>query len=175
MKSLVAGVLGLVTILITPIASAKGETVRIEITAATLATPLEITNPQVVDNFSVWTGPGVRINGQSVHRDPKMQSRAFIDWPRGPVAGPPKGLQGYKVSFFCVFPRQKAAQLAYVVLYEHDLETGRGYMYLPGRGDEYYRLNTSCIVHEVEGHWFYASDTWERLVRPLVEASLNRQ
>ena len=174
MKSLVAGLLALLTV---PIASAKGEIVRIEIAAATLATPLEITDPDVVDNFSVWTGPGVRINGQSVYQGPRIQSGAFINWAQGTVGRPSKGLPRYKVSLFCVFPRQRAPRLAYVVFYEDDPETGRGYMYLPGRGDEYYPLNTSSIVHGVEGHWFYASDVWERLVRPLVEhaAGLNHQ
>jgi hypothetical protein len=42
-------------------------------------------------------------------------------------------------------------------------------MYLPGRGEEHYALNVSSIIHDVEGHWFYASDAWQRLVMPLVD------
>ena len=176
MKHLVASVLTLLMLIVPVTASAKGETVRIEITGGTLKTPLEITTANVVDNFSIWTGLGVRVNGQSVYQNANMQAGAFIDWPKGTIREPPKGTQRYKVSFFCVFPRKKVAQLAYVVLYEADSETGRGYMYLPGRGDEGYELNVSSISHDFEGHfeghWFYASDAWERLVRPLVEKAI---
>jgi hypothetical protein len=116
MKTSVAGVLTLLAILIAPMTtSAKGETVRIVITGASLAAPLEITAPDVVDKFSIWTGPGVRIDGQSAYQDANMQSGAFVDWPKGAIGKPPKGLPRYEVSVFCVFPRDPGLQRRSIV------------------------------------------------------------
>jgi hypothetical protein len=53
-------------------------------------------------------------------------------------------------------------ELAYVVSYEHDASTGRGYVYLPGRTDENFSLNVRSISrHGLEGHWFNANDAWQ--------------
>lgn len=63
-------------------ASSKGQTERIEISGASLATLLEITDAAILDSFNIWNGPGVRVNGQPVHLDPSNLERigAFIDW-----------------------------------------------------------------------------------------------
>src|SRR5437588_333976 len=93
----------LVMLSIAETASAKGKTVRIEITGASLATPLRITDPDIVGSFSIWNGPGVTVNGQQVHLDPRYQDGMFIDWPKGQLAQAPTGLRRYEVSFYCAF------------------------------------------------------------------------
>ncbi len=44
----------------------------------------------------------------------------------------------------------------------------RGYVYLPGRKDEWYRLNVGTIFHGVEGKWFRAWSVWNNVARPLL-------
>jgi len=53
---------------------------------------------------------------------------------------------------------------------ESDPSGEQGYIYLPGRTDEWYRLNTRAILHGdgLEGHWFRATSAWQRVVKPLV-------
>jgi len=54
------------------------------------------------------------------------------------------------------------------VFYEYDPATERGYVYLPGRKDEWYQLNVSTIFHGVEGKWFRAWSVWDNVARPLI-------
>jgi hypothetical protein len=37
---------------------AKGKTVKVTIKGAVLKTPIEISDPKILANFQVWTGPG---------------------------------------------------------------------------------------------------------------------
>jgi hypothetical protein len=139
---------------------AKGDISKITIKGADLKTTIEITdfrNFKDVD-VNVWAGPGVKING-------KEQTEGFIiDWSQR-VTERPKGLQRYEVSFYAKMPNEK---LVYVVLYEYDPATERGYIYLPGSGEEWYRLNIGTIFHGVEGHWFRAWSGWDSVARPLI-------
>jgi hypothetical protein len=84
----------------------------------------------------------------------------------------PRGLQRYEVSFYAKFPDEK---LVYVVLYEYDPAAERGYIYLPGRGDDSYRLNVGTIANGVqghyEGHWYRALSGWDRVAGPLIESA----
>ncbi len=156
-----AVVLSILTMLIIPPPlSAKGDTAKITIKGAGLTTPIEITDAKIRD-FRVWAGPGVRVNGIE-------QTEGFvIDWSQGPVAERPSGLQHYEVSFYTKFPKEG---LVYVVSYEYDPSSERGYVYLPGKGDEWYGLNTGRMFHGhgLEGNWFRATSAWENFVRPLI-------
>lgn len=142
---------------------AKADISKITIKGADLKTPIEITDFRNFKDvgINVWAGPGVQVDGEG-------QTAGFIvDWSRR-VVERPKGLQRYEVSFYAKFPDEK---LIYVVLYEYDPATERGYIYLPGRGDEWYRLNVGTIVHGVEGRWFRAESGWDRVARPLLAAA----
>ena len=63
------------------------------------------------------------------------------------------------------------ARLVYVVSYSLDTSTGRGYVYLPGKKDERYRLNVSTIFRGVEGSWFRASVEWDSIARELIQTA----
>src|SRR5262245_16593881 len=145
---------------------AKGQTTGIEIRSDLFGSPLKITDPSIVRSFNIWNGPGVRINGEPVHMDPKQQAGAFIDWPRGEVVTRPQGLQRYEVEF------HDEARLPlnnrYIVMYEFDPKAEDGYIYLPGRDDAQGKSNTFLIYHGVEGKWFHSSAEWERQIRPLI-------
>jgi hypothetical protein len=144
---------------------AKGDMVRIEIRGANLGMPIEITDARVKE-FTPWAGPGVTINGI------KQTEGFIIDWPHGAIADRPKGLPHYEVSFYAKLheePNGAKEQGVHVVLYDYDLVTERGYVYLPGKGEEWYPLNASKMVHDfLEGNWFRASHAWDNFVGPII-------
>jgi hypothetical protein len=88
---------------------AKADTFKIIIKGADLNAPIEITDPQILKNFRVWTGRGTSSN----------ESRSFIiDWSQGPVTERAKDLRRYEVSFYAKRPEER---LIYVVFYGYDL------------------------------------------------------
>ena len=89
----------------------------------------------------------------------------IVDWSQGPVTDVPHALQKYRVSFYVSFQQERAA---YVVFYGYDPVTGNGYVYLPGRSDQYYDLNVGTIFRGVEGNWFRAWSVWENMAKPLI-------
>jgi len=56
-------------------------------------------------------------------------------------------------------------------MYEIGPDSDHGYIYLPDFSDPNYR--NGLIYHGVEGNWFYSSASWEALVRPIIESSIN--
>ena len=154
--------------------SAKGDMVLIEVKGGTLTTPVKITDSKIQE-FTVWAGPGV--NGAGLANADGF----IIDWQRGVLAEPPAGLQDYEVSFYAGCRTDPGCMaeppsLVYVVRYEYDPSSKRGFVYLPGKGEALYGLNTRTIWHGpgVEGHWFVAADSWERFVGPLIVKALGR-
>lgn len=152
-------------------ASAKSETIRLEIAGPGLAQPLEITDRTILHSFSFWNGPGVSVNGEPVHLTPEsLESQgAFIEWPRGQLEEAPAGLPTYEVTFH---QRASGKHARYVIRYAFDPAKEGGYVYLPGpRDGAVYRDNVFSIYHGVEGNWFHSSRAWERLVRPLITSA----
>lgn len=150
-----------------PSASAKGITVAIEIDGASLAATLEITDPAIVEEFSIWEGP----NSGWVMPDGSLESsyeHAFIDFPGGPVEAPRGELLEFEVRFRLASERgAEPLEMPYTVRYAVDPQRPGGYMYLPTTGQSY-------IWHGVEDNWFRSTRKWEELVRPALEAALGR-
>jgi len=149
--------------------SAKGRTVKVTIAGGNLAHPI-VLGEDTVKQFGVWAGAGVTINGFP------QTSGFIIDWTRGAVQPPSEGLARHTVSFYagCKIGQDFACNtetplLSYVVVYANDLSTGKGYVYLPGKGEEWYSLNIQSIFRKLEGQWFEATPEWERVVNPLIE------
>ena len=140
---------------------AKAELSKITIKGAELKTPIEISDPGTLAKFNVWSGPGTS-------SFPEDADRFVVQWSLV-AAERPKGLQRYQVSFYAKFPNEK---LVYVVLYEYDPAAQRGYIYLPGRGEEWYGLNMGTIARGVEGHWYRASAGWDAVARPLIASAV---
>jgi hypothetical protein len=142
--------------------SAKGVTTRITLRDATLQTSIDITDASVLTAFNVWAGPGTFANGVE-------GTKGFIiDWPAGIARDRPRGLGRYEVMFYVRYLDRSTEELVYVVLYEHEPASGRGFVYLPGRSEHYYGRNVRTILHGLEGHWFYASEAWHNAVTPLL-------
>jgi hypothetical protein len=145
---------------------AKGETLSIIIKSADLKAPIEITDPHTLAMFNVWTGPGTSWTGIS----PKDAERFIVDWSQA-VTERPRGLQRYEVFFYTKLPNE---HVVYVVFYEYDPATQRGYVYLPGRTDDWYGLNVGTIFRGVEGQWFRAWSGWDLLAGPLIANNRGR-
>ena len=143
-------------------APAKGRTLKIVIESVG-SEPVEITDK--VGQFGVWEGPGVTINGE-----PQMDG-FIVEWRKGAATARPPGLERYRVSFFtgCLpgedFCRNPGARLTYIVLYEFDRSSNTGYVYIPSRLDEAYKINGPSIARlGFDGKWFIATEAWRDFV-----------
>jgi hypothetical protein len=138
---------------------AKGLTTRITLRDTTLDTSIDITDPSVLGAFNVWAGPGTYSNGvEGTHG-------FIIDWAAGIARDRPNGPSRYEVMFYVRFANRSTEELAYVVLYERDPASRRGFVYLPGRSEEHYGRNVKAILrHNLEGHWFHATEAWDNAV-----------
>lgn len=170
MKHAVAAAFSLLVILsATPLVFAKGPTTKITITSADLQSPIEIRDREILKNFHVWAGPGTFVNGVEGNEG------FIIDWASGAVMERPSGLRKYEVSFYVRYANrpfdEQTDQLAYVVSYAVDPGTGQGYVYLPGKADEPYRLNTKAIYRGREGNWFRATAAWQSAFGKFVYGS----
>ena len=117
--------------------SAKGETVRLTVVGPGLSAPIDVIDPAAL--ASVWAG--------------RFIGRAATE--------PDKSLPRYVVTFVVQPPRQQQARPMYVVMFARDRESGRGFVYLPGPGQNGYRMNVSTILREgQDGHWHEASPDW---------------
>ena len=144
---------------------AKGIITRITVRGPSLSAPVEITDAAIKD-FTPWAGPGVTINGI------KQTEGFIIDWKQGPLSRRPADLPSYEVSFYGKLygqPPGAKEELVHVVLYEYDALRGHGYVYLPGKADESYKLNTAKMVHDgMEGNWFRATRAWDDFLKPFI-------
>jgi len=150
----------------TMVVFAKGATTRITITGAQLLNPIEISDPAILKSFNVWSGPGIFMNGR------EGTEGFIVDWASGVMADHPDQLRAFKVSFYVRYANrpfnEQTDQLAYIVSYAVDSETGQGYVYLPGKSDESYSLNTRAIYRGREGNWFRANAAWQTAFRNAV-------
>lgn len=135
------------------LARGNAVTVRLEISGATLQKPIRVVDRNILDISNVYAGTFLGVPAQSV--DPA--------WPR------------YVVSFV-VESRTPLPALAptgiqknYVAHYSLNRQTGEGFLYLPGRGEDGYRGNIGLIIREdQDGRWHRASQTWADLLNPLL-------
>lgn len=176
MSKTTAAFLICLTILVVPTnVWSKGEAAKIEITADSLGSPIEITDPDIIRKFNIWNGPGVGTSSHGVpnppaYLDPNKIGGRFIDWPKGTVEHLPDDLKGYDVKFHIAGRRSQGDIVGtYIVVYSFNPSFPHGFMYLPDVQDG--AANTSFIYHGVEGAWFYSSAAWENLVPPIIDAA----
>jgi len=143
---------------------AKGETTRITVSGGDLRRPLDIADPALIRQFNVWSGAGVT--------GPVAEPDGFIvHWPAGITTEPPAHLARYQLAFHVAGPKQPREAIAYVVTYVAGAAPEQGYVYLPGRGEPSYEMNTRSILRGGEGHWFHASVAWARAASRAIAAA----
>lgn len=155
-------------------AYAKGSPERIVITCRCLPHEIEITDAATLKLFDPWSGQ-------------------FADWNSGPIELLPQvgeslqshGLKSATLSKFSyhvflfmewrgrhsVYDRGKL-KMIYSFRYEPSAAGARGRVYLPGKKDTLYLINSATILREGhDGNWVQASEVWEKLVKKLSELS----
>lgn len=146
---------------------AKGVTVKITVTGETLADPISITDPDVVSAFSIWSGPNSRWRSRNGAWQTDY-SHTFIDFPGGHVESPPEDILRFEVEFHIgPTPTDPPDEQTYKVQYAIDPSETEGYIYLP-RGNPF-------IHHGVEDNWFRSTQSWEALVRPVIQEALSER
>jgi len=140
--------LGLVALLValgtvaSPQAVGIKETAKLTVSGPGFPRPLEIVDPAVLALSNVFSG--TFIGGAATEPD--------RSWPRYTVV-------------FDVQHRNGVEAAAYVVHYVRDAATGRGFIYLPGRGDPRYRRNIHTILRtDQDGTWRHASPAWSQAI-----------
>jgi hypothetical protein len=154
-------------LVVSPAAWSKGVTVRIDVSGDGLSGPLSVTDPKIVEQFSIWSGPNSRwrSDGGPWNTD---YSRIFIDFPGGTVDAPPDGLLRFEVEFIIAgTPTDPPFDTTYNVQYAFDPSIANGYIYLPD--------HNPFISHGVENNWFNSTQSWEELVRPIIQQALDAQ
>jgi hypothetical protein len=148
---------------------AKAPTILIEINGSSLTSPIEITSPEALQKYTFLDGPGVSTWGGG------YASGSIVDWKSGSVAQPPARRQHYQASFY--WPARTRPQsgcysdkpcLAYVAFYDYDPISKRGFVYLPGKGEQWHDLDINVVYHQVEGKWFRATESWNSFLRTLI-------
>jgi hypothetical protein len=127
------------------VAFAKGSADKITVSGPGLTNPIEIIDPQILQQFSPW--------GDS-----------FFDLKKGllAVSKPPKINRLYQINFYL-----KDADGTLTMRYAFQYAPGQpGYIYLPGINDKLYTLNSSLLPrYGFDGHWIYASQEWDGLMQ----------
>jgi hypothetical protein len=110
----------------------------------------EITEEKLLERFNPWAG--------------------YFIGTGGPLEYAPNVGQYIPYQVFLYFDDGfSGLDLAYMFYYypdpNPDLEGSRGYIYLPGDGDPYHRVNTRTIIREdSDGRWHYASPILQDLI-----------
>src|SRR5574341_2521591 len=126
--------LALITVASAPSAYPKGIPDKVIITGGKLTRPVELIDRDVLKDFNPWTGP-------------------FIDWNRGPATNPRLGDETYGVAIYKK-PSNGEMKLIYFVRYCPGPNSQPGYVYLPGKDEESYRVNVKTILREgLDGEW----------------------
>jgi hypothetical protein len=149
------------------LAWSKGQTIKIVIAGDNLTAPIEITDPEVLSQFSIWNGPGVGKRDPlekpdlSAYVEPEGSVGRFIDWPNGYVTERPRQLQRLEVTFFVGVPREPGNTRKFIFAYEIDWKNERGFIFLP-------MWKNDLIWHGVELNWLYAHSRWNEAIMPIV-------
>ena len=164
-KSIVFGFLLLAVPLL---AWSKGQTIKIVIEGDNLVAPIEISDPEIVGQFSIWNGPGVggmhdptEVPDLSEYVEPEGVVGRFIDWPKGFANNHPRRLQRLEVTFFVGVPLQPGDSRKFVFAYEIDWDHEAGYIFLP-------MWKNDLIWHGVEMNWFHAHKRWNETIMPII-------
>lgn len=130
-----------------PLAFAKGSPDKITITSPGLASPIEITDPEILNQFNPYDGQ-------------------FLEKDRRYVTGTSQVDALYEVLFYY---RDTGGEfrMFYAFYYSPDPSGMQGHVYLPQEKEEWNVMNNQTIARR-EG-WLYASAEWDSLMTHLLK------
>jgi hypothetical protein len=137
----------LTSLILVPLAFAKGSPDKITIWGPALAEPIEITDPKVLKWFDPW-------NGQ------------FLDQNLGTITEELRVEQTYYV-FFYFRDRDGEFREFYTFQYAPNSAGRRGFIYLPKEGEPWRLMNSQTIARA--NSWHYASEEWDMLMQQMLE------
>ena len=130
----------------TSVALAKEPADKILISGPGLSEPIEITDPQILAQFNPYASN-------------------FLDLRRGVHAELPIVDRVYNVLFY-FYNTGGTLEARFAFQYAPG-QTGS--IYLPGKNDELYKLNSIILREGFDGHWIAASQEWVNLMQRLLE------
>jgi len=140
-----------------PFADAKGLPDLILLSGGRFAHAIEITDRSTLNGFSPWGGQ-------------------FAAWNLGAVSAPCSARSFDTLFYMKQWPQRRSRydrgslKMVYGTRYCQDGNSG--YVYLPGRGEQYFDENNgTMMLPEYEGHWYHASAAWQALMTRLLEAN----
>ena len=99
----------------------------------------------------------------------------FVDWDRGPVSAPADMSHSCKVFFYMKWSGRRSPydrgdlRMIYTVLYVPGRDGSSGFIYLPGKGEEFFENNSGTILRDHEdGKWHQASAEWDSAMTRLM-------
>ena len=135
------------------LARGNAVTVRLDVSGPTLSTPLQLTNRDLLDLSNVYAGQFIGLPANRVDADWPRYVVTLVVESRTPL--PTLALTGI--------------QKRYVVHYALDRQSGEGFVYLPGRGEDGYRENIGLMIRDdQDGRWHHATETWAALLNPYL-------
>jgi hypothetical protein len=124
---------------------AKAPLERITISGNGLAEPITVTDQAALSLSNPWHG-------------------RIANW-SADVAPPPKGRPVYEITLHARL-RGPEVKPIYQLRYAKADGGAPGSVYLPGRGEAWYRQNVSIIYREGhDGHWHVATPAWEAAIQ----------
>ena len=141
----------------------KGAITRIVIDGGGLPESIQITDPEVLDKFTIWSGPGVGGWDMATTVAPLGTPKFIVDWTKGIVDYRPSTTNPYLIRMF--IEGREAPNDTYEVLYEVDPNSGLAYVYLPSPSRDSFGLsNMYQIARGVEGNWFRSTHEWNKVI-----------
>ncbi len=137
----------LILLIPVPLALAKGSPEKITITGTGLASPIEITDPEILNEFNPWDGK-------------------FLDKDRRIVEETPETDTLYEVLFY-IRDTSGELHMFYAFKYSPGPSGTRGRIYLPQDNEEWYEMDNQTIARR--SGWLYASAEWDALMEHLIK------
>lgn len=141
-------------VLFTSVAFSKVALSKLFISGGKLRQPVEVTNPQLLQASNPWFGSFIP---------------AWTEISDARAAEPPQTAPRYEIAFYASFSAKAAPHIIYVAYYAFDPASRRGFVYLPGRSEQWYRTNVSSIMRKHEdGQWNLANPAWCDQVNSII-------
>jgi hypothetical protein len=146
----------------------KGPIVKIVVHGDSLSAPIEIVDPEILDRFTIWNGPGVGGFGQRNVVPLFGEARFIANWSQRILSDPLIKGKAHLVQMY--IGGREQPRNTYEVLYVADADADTGYVYLPSqKRDNFGEWNTFQIYRGVEGAWYRSTQEWEEVIRPLLK------